>query len=346
MAIELSPTKLRTFRECPYRYFLIYEARIKMPVSVFLVFGTAIHDLIRLLYRLNEKQRAERVAQGKTQLFYENPQALVRFWLGVYWPEVLKGEEANPKLVAHPRAIRFNGRTEEEVREEEKKFGQLGAAILSKYHQDNVWSPWPFAIEDDFRVPAPGRPDIRVVGKIDQIREVDGRFHILDFKTGWEDFGRNEARVQFPVHHDYQFTAYSWAFRMKYGFQENGIIRYPLGYKGRDPLTDERIEKKAIVSPPRTEKDYAHLAQLIDFFLLASEYELWPRFYDDSGCRFCDYQDPCQSPERFIVSQPQEVSHLDWGRVDINSLRIQLEEAARKRLLYFSQPRLKLKARR
>lgn len=344
MAIELSATKLRTFQECRYLYYLKYEAepKIEMPASIHLVLGSAVHNVIRMLYRLNEKQRAQRIAEGKTQLFFEGPEALVSFWF-YYWFEVLREEEANPKLIAQPRAIRFDSQTEEKIEEEKDKKAQLGATMLSKYHRNNVFVPWPVAVEQHFRVPAPAREDIFLVGSIDQVREIKGELYIVDLKTGWKDFGEPDPRVQFPVHHDYQFTIYSWAFEMLHGQKEAGIIRYPLGWKGKSPITGEKIDKRVIISPPRTVRDYAHLAQVIDSLLLHAEYNNWPRNYDDNSCRFCDYQEPCQSPADFIVSEPQEVSRFDWGSIDIRKIRVQLEEVAAAKRLAFSQPQLKLK---
>lgn len=343
MALDLSASKLRAFQECPYRYFLIYEAKIEMPVSVHLVFGSAIHEVIRKLYRLNEKQRKQR-GENRTHLFFESPKALVSFWFR-YWKEVLKEKEADPKLVAHPQAIRFDSQTKEGIEEEKEKFFQLGAAMLSKYHRDNAFAPWPVAVEQFFRVPAPGREDIHLQGRFDQIREIEGKLYIVDLKTSWRDFGQADPRIQFPVHHDYQFTIYSWAFEMLYGRKPEGIIRYPLGWKGKDPLTDKRIDKKILESPPRTLNDYSHLSQLIDFLLLAAEFNQWPRYYS-SHCRFCDYQEPCQAPEEYITSEPQEVSRFKWGERNIQKIKTQLEKAVIAKQLDFSQPRLKLKPKK
>ena len=336
MAIRISATKLLNYGRCPYCYFLRYEAKIEVPQAIYLVFGQAIHQLIASFYRLTPEQQAKRLKRGLTILFPTSKQSAVKLWISL-WEDVLK--EKNAKRFHNPCEIRFRGKTKTEIEKEKEKYKELGASMIAKYWEDNRNAPPPVApVERRFTVCAPGRYDVLLVGAIDQIREIpyrSGKWYIVDLKTGWQDYGEEDPRLQFPVHHDYQFTIYSWAFRRIFGKKEAGIIRYPLGWKGKNPITEEKIDKRVLVTP-RNEHHYADLAVLIKSFLLSQNKQLFPKI-TGNHCWYCDYLEICSHPE-LITSQPIPVSQFDWGKVDIEIIREQLEEVAP--LKKFSQPKL------
>lgn len=335
MGKEVSATKLLTFAQCPYLYWLKYELKIKVPVSIHLVFGQAIHQLIASFYRLSLTQRIKRMENGQTVLFPKTKESAIKLWIN-FFEDVLKEERS--KRFHQPTKIRFLAQTEEEIAQEQERWKLKGISIIAKYWEDNKDAPFPVAIEKRFCVPAPGRTDIKIVGSIDQIREVppgSGNFYLVDLKTGW-DYGQKDPRIQYPVHHDYQFTIYSFAFRMLYGKEEAGIIRYPLGWKKINPI-GERIDKRLLITP-RSEYHYLELSKLIELFLLATQHQIFPKITKDA-CRFCDYLEICAHPE-LITTEPISVKEFDWGRPPtIEILRKQLEEAKEMRALV-SQPRL------
>lgn len=345
MAIKISATKLLTFAECPWKYFLMYEVRpkIKVPVSIHLVFGQAVHQIIASMYRLSPQQMLERIKRGQTILFPTTKESAIRIWNG-FFSDVLKEEDG--KLLHNPCRIRFNGRTPKEIRKEKEKFRVLGASMIGKYWEDNKDAPPPIAVETRFDgIPAPdpeGKPraDVILVGAMDQIREIPyqagkGEWYIIDLKTGWYDFGEKDARVQFPVHHDLQFTLYSWAFRQKYEKKEAGIIRYPLGYRGTNTITGEKIDKRALITP-REEKHFIELGKFIAYFLSQLRKENFPRNIGQH-CERCDYLEVCAHPE-LVLTNPIPVSKIDWGKVDSEIIRKRLEELAPLKKL--RQPRL------
>jgi hypothetical protein len=346
MAIRISATRLLVFEECPWKYFLIYELKpkIKVPVSIWLVFGQAVHQFIAGMYRLSPQQMKERIMKGKTILFPTTKNSAIQMWHR-FFSDVLQEEKA--KIFHNPCKIRFIGRSEKEIEKEKEKFRTLGASMIGKYWEDNKDAPPPIAVEERFDgIPAPdseGKPrsDVSLIGAIDQIREIPyqgGRgknWYILDLKTSWYDFGEKDARVQFPVHRDLQFTLYSWAFRQKYQRKEQGIIRYPLGYRGVNPITGEKIDKRALITP-RDRAHFIELGKLIDSFLVWQKRGEFPRKIG-RHCENCDYLELCAHPE-LVMTDPIPVSNFDWGKVDSEIIKRRLEELAP--LKKIRQPRL------
>ncbi len=360
MAFKVSASKLGHLITCPQEYYYIHEAKIKVPQWVLKVFGRAMHRTIQFFYRPNEKVRKARIEfeeRGMTQLFPRNEKGAQGIWYLV-WGQALKEKKADPGIFSNPCKIRFDGKTEKEIGKQKNKLWNVGASMARKYWRDNYDVPFPEtpipgekAVEMRFKVPAPHRDDVLITGVIDQIRKINGKYLIMDLKTAWWDFGEENVRIQYAVHHDYQFTIYSYAFRELYpGIEEAGIIRYPLGYKKTiiDPETKEkkRIDKKAIITT-RTDRDYEDLAKLIDFYVNYLETRHFPRFvfpkFYGFACRNCDYLQICSSSESYIT-KPVEVSKIQWGEIDRQELIRKLSPRAEE--LTFSLPRLKFGKRK
>jgi hypothetical protein len=360
MAIDVSASKLKIFSNCPRLYYYNYILKEEVPQWIMKVFGQAVHRTIQLFYQSNAKVRIARIKlerDGQTQLFPKNEKGARGIW-SLVWNEASRGKEANSSIFPHPCQIRFDGETSQEAEKQKQKFWNIGASMVCKYWRDNYDAPFPKtpiydekAVELSFRVPAPHRSDIFIVGVIDQIREINGKYWIVDLKTGWWDFGEEDARIQYSLHHDYQFTVYSYAFRQLYpGLKEAGIIRYPLGYKKTIVNSKtgelEKIDKKAIITT-RTDRDYEDLAELIDFYVKHLETSYFPRltfprFYG-YACKNCDYLEVCSNEEPYIT-KPITTSEFKWGQINkeavLKSLCFKAQE------LTFSEPRLKLRRKR
>lgn len=336
MAIKVSATKLRSFQECPMLYWLTYHAEIKPkpPQWVKKVFGKTVHLWVERQYRLTPRQRQGRIKQGITQLSAKSAKSAAGMWYHI-WGEALKEENANPRIFPRGCPIRFEGNTIAEIKEEKDKYSGLGAKMAVRYWTDNCDAPFPEAVEKRFQnLPCPGRDDIHLNGVIDQIRIIDGQYWIVDIKTSYQDYGEEDPRIQYVVHHDPQFTFYSWSFRLIYSTEEAGIIRYPLGQK-RCRITGDIIDKNAIITS-RGIEDYQHLTVMINFFVTCLEKGIFPR-HISNGCLNCDYLEPCAYPELFCT-KPVPVGKLLWGEIDQAKIMKQLEEQAE--LQQFSRPRL------
>ena len=143
--LELSHSSLDAFRTCPWRYYWDYHVRVYLPPAHQLLYGDAIHNVIR------DANRA--VMDGKPLT-----PAAVRERLQTYW----RGEGyLNRKL--HDEARQRALRTVEAYRERAAK------------------EPAPSQIEEDFRFKL---ANCYVTGRYDRIDELpDGTVRILDYKT-------------------------------------------------------------------------------------------------------------------------------------------------------------------
>ncbi len=323
MAIRISASKLERWQTCPFSYYLAYIKRVGAPKWIKTIFGVAVHRTIAGFYRLNENQRSKRIRKGKTQLLPQTKKSAIRLWI-YNWRRII--EETGKEN------IRFD--SGKDPQEQIQEFLKLGASMIGKYWQDNHDTPFPVAVEKRFSVTLPGINGVTIVGSIDQIREIFGEWWLVDLKTGWQDYGLEDARLQYPVHHSYQFTIYSLAFRILYGRKEAGIIRYPLGYKRKCPITGRKIDKSAIITP-RTIDDYLDLILLIMAFLRNCDLAIFPKNYGDH-CRFCDYLEVCAHWKRKSVPLP--VGELNWGKINPERVIAELEEIARFQRV--KQPRL------
>ncbi len=335
MALRISSSQLALFLECPYQYFLVFQVHppIEVPQWIRKVFGGAVHRTIQLFYSPNERARLLRLEKDLTQIFHRDEKAAKGIWSFI-WLETLKEKKADPRIIRQPAQIRFEGKTEKAIKEEKKIYFGRGINIVKRYWRNNCNVPFPQAVEKRFRVPAPHRPDVELVGFIDQIRKIKTKYWLIDLKTGWRNAEEKDARTQYSIHHDYQFTIYSWAFRQLYGKKEAGIIVYPLDER-KDPETGGRIEQEAIITT-RGESDYSDLAELIDFFISCLEKETFPKNYGQS-CRYCDYLEVCAS--ELYTTTPIPISQIDWGKINKKKAIKTLKPKAKE--LSFSQPRLK-----
>ena len=323
MTIRISASKLQRWQTCPFSYYLAYIRKEKTPKWIRALFGVAVHRTIAGFYRLNENQRSKRIRKKQTQLVPQTKKSAIGLWIH-NWQRII--EETGKEN------IRFDlGKDPEEQIQE---LLRLGASMIGKYWQDNYNAPFPVAVEKRFSITLPGITGVTLVGSIDQIRKISDEWWLLDLKTGRQDYGLEDARFQYPVHHSYQFTIYSLAFRMLYDEEETGIIRYPLGYKKKPPITGRKVDKSAIITP-RTIDDYLDLVLLIITFLRNCDLALYPKNYGDH-CRFCDYLEICANWKRKSVPLP--VGKLNWGKINPNRVIAELEEIAHFQRV--KQPRL------
>jgi len=115
-----------------------------------------------------------------------------------------------------------------------------------------------------------------LLGFIDRIDEIRGKWYITDYKTD-----KNSPRENsFLIDRHPQFTIYSYAFRKIFGVKEQNIIYYYL--RGNDPLKTHRDEK-----------DYDYVKRLISKVVEGICRDEFVPFYG-FHCNFCDLQSACE----------------------------------------------------
>lgn len=98
MAIQMSATKLSTFQECPWKYFLIHNARVLVPKGIRAVFGQTVHQLVAYFHRLSPQAQKKRLEKGFTLLRPKTEDSAARYWRR-YCADMFKEEAA--KLTKH-----------------------------------------------------------------------------------------------------------------------------------------------------------------------------------------------------------------------------------------------------
>ena len=185
---HFSVTQLRTYLECPYKYYLSYEEKLqweKVPSGV--AFGSAVHSAVEGFNR-----------------------ALIDGGMG---------EKAAIALFESQWRIETK-RDEVEYRnqDEQEELMDKGKRLIQLYSQQFA-DVKPQAVERTFRLPIldvstglfEGSRDIQ--GKIDLIAD-DG---VVEIKTSARSVNQREADTSL------QLTLYSWAYRMIYGMEEKAL---------------------------------------------------------------------------------------------------------------------------
>jgi len=185
---HFSATQLRTYLECPYKYYLSYEEKLpweKVPSGV--TFGSAVHRTVEQFNRaLADGGMDEKSAIG---IFVKEWQAETKRD-GV--------EYRNP--------------------DEREELADKGKRLIQLYAQE-FRDMRPQAVERAFRLPIldvstglfEGSRD--VLGVIDLIAD-DG---VIEIKTSSRSVNQREADTSL------QLTLYSWAFRMIHGREEKSL---------------------------------------------------------------------------------------------------------------------------
>lgn len=330
MAIRVSNSMLSEFQRCPYAFFLRTEKKEEVPKHIRAVFGIALHHvLLRRFYKkLTPEAQKRRLRKGLTFLFPKDKKSAIGIWIKV-WREAIKEKKANKKIAPFACKIKYDGVTKDQIKEEQERYLLWGIGIVGRYWEIHQQKPLPFAVEFPFSVFAPSRNDVILVGSIDMIvKTKDEEWLLVDLKTGigaptktWQD--------QFPFHHDFQFTVYSWAFRQIFKKKEAGIIIYPLNYY-TNQQTGEREDREAIFTL-RTEQDYQDLVELLEFFIACVEKSIFPKYYGPH-CKECDFLEICDR-KRKLFTRPVKVGEIEFDKIDMKRIENEIE-------LEFSQPRI------
>lgn len=185
---HFSVTQLRTYLECPYRYYLMYEEKLpweKVPSGV--AFGSAMHRAIERFNRsLIDGQMDEKSAISV---------------FATEWAIESQREGVEYKNPDEP----------EELRDKGKRLVQLYSQQFADIK--------PQAVERVFRLPI---LDIStglfessrdILGKVDLIADDE----VIEVKTSARSVNQREADTSL------QLTLYSWAYRMIFGAEEKAL---------------------------------------------------------------------------------------------------------------------------
>ena len=91
--MEFSYTKLSSFLDCPYKFYLRYEKKVELPTSSIALYGSCVHKAIELSY-INDLPREEWAKVFKQEWTQNNSYQSVDFYFeGEYLKKLKDGQE-------------------------------------------------------------------------------------------------------------------------------------------------------------------------------------------------------------------------------------------------------------
>jgi len=191
---HISFSALRTFKECPFKYKLVYEDKVgKFNQTEYTIFGKALHEAA-------EKKVLDTTV-NELEVFNN------RFNEGI--EELRKEKTANEQLVA-------------EMKEQGATLApKIVPALIKKFGTFKVLSAEEELFEEIKKIPD---CSTSFKGFIDLVIQTeDGKIHILDHKTsgwGWDAKKKSDPLVT------YQLTFYKHFYAQKHGIDPKNIETY------------------------------------------------------------------------------------------------------------------------
>ena len=182
-AYRLSPTALNTYINCSYKFYLEYVRGLRRQTEWMdeldnSVFGTIFHRAAQLLYqeiigRGKVQPTGDRIEKEDFAVYFDQPQKLRRLVLKAFEEEYFKGR---------PTA-------EEDFNGEQLIYFQVICKMMERLVRfDRQRAPFvilglEYPIKSEFVLSA-RNIRLRIGGIIDRLEEKDGKYYILDYKTG------------------------------------------------------------------------------------------------------------------------------------------------------------------
>jgi len=282
----MSASKLSMLNGCKRAYKLRYVERIRVPMSIRLAFGTAIHHMLEDFYKKN----------------YKSPDTFVNSW-NVYWylvGSIENDNELSEKYGNFYKGIKKRYGTISVHKEESRRYilgwyKRLGADILTRFYIRHKNKPKPIAIEKRFNIKFDG---FKLTGNMDRIDEFKNGLAISDYKTDKKCPSKNDLILR--KHH--QFTVYRLAFKELYNQEPSGIFMY-------------HLRSGNVMPTKRTDEDIANLKETLEKAKTIIESDDFHPFFG-FHCNLCDYLKTCQ--QREVEGNIEEIvndeeNNLFWG---------------------------------
>lgn len=269
MAFQWSVSRLLTYLKCPYAYFLKYKERVSVPTPWYYLFGRVIHKAIEICHKGNPHQSFE--PGPERQLFFQSPEKLGGFWLGLWKRETKKAIQDTGVLWKYPGQY--------------QTLKGYGWALLAGtkdrryrgYYHSITQPPFPIKVlEVEFRIKETlwGFP---FVGIIDQLWETEEGTTIVDITTSRS---RRTKLLQITA---YQALLKQLSRKNSSAKQRFGVTpaQYLVWSLAGEKLTPVRPHK-----PEELKETLRHVANGVQF-------GKFPRTHQDYTCSACEYRKIC-----------------------------------------------------
>jgi len=249
---HISFSALKTFQECPFKYKLSYEDRIKQFNSTeYTSFGTALHEAAELKVQdtsINEVEAFRNKFDSEVKLLRENNSKVDEKLISEMY---LQGEMLAPKIVP---AL-------------QKQFGTFKV----------------LAAEEDIYETIREIPECQTSfkGFIDLIIQTeDGMIHIIDWKScawGWDQKKKSDPMVT------YQLTFYKHFYSQKHGIDPKNIETYFALLKRT--AKKDHVEIFRVTSGPRKTQNAFNLLKKAIYNI---EKKNFPK--NRMSCTYCEFK--------------------------------------------------------
>ncbi len=257
-----TPSSLRDYRVCPYRFYLKYVLGIKEPKKIVeeagaVEWGNIIHGALRRFYSEDFPSHftGENLRDAERTLYSRVGEKLRKM---IGWQ---KASSLFDLEVYKRRMKRF-------LNKDLKRF-EKGYRI--------------HCVEKrlDFEIHLDGRR-LKIMGNTDRIDTLDGRYYIIDYKTGRE-IDKKCVRIGDDFT-EFQLPLYALMFSAQSSQAIGGLLYY---YISRNKVGTEDIMGEGYIQKFRNEILIPTLREIID------PKTTFSRTDDERGCRICVYREFC-----------------------------------------------------
>lgn len=327
----ISVSQIERFLDCPRRWFYSTHPEIPRLKTYPMLCGIEVHRHIQWFYRKPKEPRP---------FFFETLSSATRSWFGIWREKIAECKEAGRLILPNP--------------EDDKKFGNIGAACIRQYWKDNFSLPRPLVVEKSFSIKL--NPHLVLVGRVDQTRGVstdyirqhrpelivNGQLHpdfdpvvIIDLKSGYMDFDvrafkedpllEEQVRRQFELHENLQLTLYTWVYWRKHGRLPIGVWWY-------------HLRSGKVFFSFREEEDFQNLFGVLNHFIENVAAQSFPK-HIGRQCETCEHLLPCRENRHFVVVQPEALDEEMFAVPKVVPTEVAKEEATQPKLKRLKVPR-------
>jgi len=274
---RLSVTELESLARCPYHFYVRVLAgwtTIRPQQFVIepdaLAWGSLVHNFLENLFHAElgpHGSLLDLLPDSETAPFWDESKAASQLPL---WS----------RLLPEPLRIALAQRLSRTV-----------AAYLNAVKNGKCSNGSPVALETKIRLPYPGREYLTISGQIDRVDDRQGRFAVVDYKSGQQPWTSREDRaLEIKLGYRLQPLLYPWLYQTDRSLPYSPEFSFVF-------LGKERPQEILISEPEVPEELLFTLANLLEegnFFPISNELTKQWGFKRLAPCRYCELSSLCR----------------------------------------------------
>lgn len=188
---QLSYSKISTYIQCPFRYFLKYGLAVDVPVNPYLAFGKLIHEMLDKFWDTD----------------YKSAETFAGQFSGIWWKRAKNEMENHPPIEFHWKGQDFYF---------SKRGGKMLTTFFSNHIERKMQGDLPKLREYKFKLRIAKKDIVGVLDRVDEKNKDDGIkiFKTYDYKT---DAHPPLDAIEANFIESFQATLYKLAFKAIFG---------------------------------------------------------------------------------------------------------------------------------